>query len=144
MKVLLDTSVLIDAQRGAVDLDRWLEGFEAVAIPAAAVAEFLVGIHSVSDDRRRANGLRFYNERIEPYFVAPFDHSAAVRHGELVGSLRKQGISLQPFDAMIAATALDVGAAVGSSNASDFARVPGLTVVSPMKRGTPDPGPLVE
>ena len=141
MRLLIDTSVLVDGQRGHLDLFRWLKGIEAAAVPSVVLAEYLVGVHAVHDGRKSAEGRKYFDEVVAHLPVEDFGAEAAATFGEVFGGLRKKGISLDPYDAMIAAMALSLGAGVATSNVRHFAQVPGLTVVSPNPGRTPDPLP---
>jgi tRNA(fMet)-specific endonuclease VapC len=98
-------------------------GLLGTALPI--VGEFLGGIEgsasvgkSMPKARRTLNKLKHW----------PFDFAAAVEYGRQCGTLRKRGITIQPFDLMAAAIALTIGQCTIVTSDSDFQRVPGLNV----------------
>ena len=50
--VLLDTTFLIDAERGRLNLDEVIDDDDDVAIAAVTVAEMLVGVELASEEHR--------------------------------------------------------------------------------------------
>ena len=52
--LLLDTTFLIDAERGGVDLDQAIDDDDDVAIAAVTIAELLVGVRLASGKRQDA------------------------------------------------------------------------------------------
>jgi len=58
--------------------------------------------------------------------VVPFDEEDAVAAGDLRAELEAAGTPIGPYDLLIAAQALRIGATLVTSNVSEFARVPGL------------------
>lgn len=126
MTWLLDTDVLIHAQRGdPPEVRARLEATapEDLAISAVTVAELWYGAaRSQEPARKRKLWTRF----LEPFDVLPFDRAAAERHGELRHALRHQPIGER--DLLIASIALAHGLTVVTANVREFRRVPGLTV----------------
>ena len=59
--------------------------------------------------------------------VVPFDEEDAVAAGDLRAELEAAGTPIGPYDLLIAAQALRIGATLVTANVSEFARVPGLT-----------------
>ena len=62
--------------------------------------------------------------------VLPFEARAAARYPEIVLARPQAGNPIEKFDAMIAATALAVGASIATRDAGGFAGC-GLTVINP-------------
>lgn len=126
MTWLLDTNVLIHAQRGRPEsVRRRLREVapQAVVISAVTVAELWYGIQRSGDpERKRESWSRF----LAPFDVLAFDRPAAELHGGLRFELRHQPIGER--DLLIAATALANDLTVVTGNTREFRRVPGLRV----------------
>jgi tRNA(fMet)-specific endonuclease VapC len=58
--------------------------------------------------------------------VVPFDEEDALAAGDLRAELEAAGTPIGPYDLLIAAQALRIGATLVTANVSEFARVPGL------------------
>jgi len=67
--------------------------------------------------------------------TAPWDESAADRHGKLRAALRGRGTPLGDFDEMIAAHALSLDAILVTDNVRHFRLVEGLTVENWIRPG---------
>ena len=59
----------------------------------------------------------------------PFDSAAAAAAATILLELEKQDKPIGPLDMLIAGTVVSRGAALATSNAGEFSRVPGLRVV---------------
>lgn len=132
MGVILDTSVLVAAERGAVRFEALLEslGEEAVAIAAITASELLHGCHRAGDAGVRARRSAFVDALLDALPVLPFGLPEARRHAELWAELASTGSAIAPHDLLIAATALARGHALVTLNQLEFSRVPGLRLVA--------------
>jgi tRNA(fMet)-specific endonuclease VapC len=126
--VVLDTSVLIAAERGAVRFEALLEslGEEPVAIAAITASELLHGCHRASDPGVRARRAAFVDALLDALPVLPFGMPEARRHAELWAELARTGTVIGPHDLLMAATALAHGFVLATLNQREFGRVPGL------------------
>lgn len=66
---------------------------------------------------------------LSQFSFADFDAAAAFHAGDIRAALEPRGAAIGPLDTLIAAHARSLGAAVVTSNISEFSRVPGLRVV---------------
>ena len=132
MGVVLDTSVLIAAERGAVRLEALLEslGEETVAVAAITASELLHGCHRAGDAGVRARRSAFVDALLDSLPVLPFGLPEARRHAELWAELARTGTAIGPHDLLIAATALAQGFVLATLNQREFGRVPGLRLVA--------------
>ena len=132
MGVVLDTSVFIAAERGAVRLEALLEslGEETVAVAAITASELLHGCHRASDPGVRARRAAFVDGLLDALPVLPFGLPEARRHAELWAELARTGKAIGPHDLLIAATALAHGHALVTFNQREFSRAPGLRLVA--------------
>jgi tRNA(fMet)-specific endonuclease VapC len=129
MGALIDSSVLIAAERGRLDLDTALAAGpdEPVGIAAITASELLHGTH-------RLSGVRLMQARafVELWLgvlpVVPFDLQSAQVHAALAAELGRKGTPMGAHDLMIAATAVQLGYAVATCDRRSFRRVDGLAV----------------
>jgi len=130
--LVLDTSVLVAAERRAVRLEPLLEslGEELVAIAAITASELLHGCHRASDAGVRARRAAFVDALLDAIPVLPFGLPEARRHAELWAELARTGAMIGPHDLLIAATALAQGHSLVTTNQREFRRVPGLRLVA--------------
>jgi predicted nucleic acid-binding protein len=129
--VILDTSVLIEAERGRFDLAAFAAAHPKtpIAIAAITVAELLNGVARIDNPARRVRLAGFTDAIIAAVPVLPFGLLEARRHAEAAVALSRQGKPIGPHDLLIAATALARGFAVATRNQEEFSRVPGLEVI---------------
>jgi len=128
---LIDASVLIAAERGALDLDRLLaaQGGLEVALAAVTAAELLHGVHRAAAGRRRTRREAFVERLLEHLPVLPFDLVTARIHARVWADLAAKGSAAGERDLMIAATAMARGHAVATRDERSFPRIPGLSLV---------------
>ncbi|HEV2360758.1 MAG TPA: PIN domain-containing protein, partial [Acidimicrobiales bacterium] len=124
-KLLLDTTFLIDADRGGSALDASIGDDDDVAIAAITIAELLVGVE-LADSRHRARRQRFVDDVSDVIRVIDYDKTVAAAHARLLAATRRQGRPRGAHDLVIAATALATGREVVSADASAFADLPGV------------------
>jgi tRNA(fMet)-specific endonuclease VapC len=115
--IVLDTSVLVAAERRALHFEALLEslGEEPVAIAAITASELLHGCHRASDLGVRARRAAFVDALLEAIPVLSFG-----LEGNVIG----------PHDMLIAATALAQGYSLVTMDQREFGRVPGLRLVA--------------
>jgi tRNA(fMet)-specific endonuclease VapC len=130
--LLIDTSVLVGAERSEL-YERALSvrGREQeCSISIITVSELLHGVHRAVGDRVRARRLAFVEgvlARLEPIPIGP---EVARIHAGVWARLEVDGAIIGAHDLWIAATALAHGLTVATSNAREFERVPGLSVLA--------------
>ena len=131
MGVVVDSSVLVAAERGTLDLDRLLDAYqdEPVAIAAVTASELLHGVHRVKGGVSRARAEVFVEGLLRRLVVTPFDLRVARVHAMLAADLRSRGKAVGAHDLLIAATAVYLGFAVGTRDRRSFPRIPGLEVL---------------
>jgi tRNA(fMet)-specific endonuclease VapC len=126
--LILDTSVLIAAERGSLDLPAFLEARdeEPVAMAAITASELLHGYHRARDAGTRARRAAFVEALLDLIPILPFGMREARQHAELWAALMRKGSVIGPHDLIIAATALAQGDALATLNRKEFKRVSGL------------------
>lgn len=125
MTWLLDTNVVIHAQRGDTHVRARLLGVspDDVAISAVTVAELWYGAaRSNAPDRKQ----QLWARVLEPYQLLAFDRAAAETHGRIRFVLRHEPVGER--DLLIASIALAQDLTVVTANKREFDRVPDLRV----------------
>ena len=132
MAFLIDADVIIQAERKALDLDAWLRAHpdEEIKLAAITVAELWRSVERATGVRRTRRQ-KFLQKALLAFEIVPYSEMAAVQHARLWADMEATGQRVSPHDLMLAATALECGAAVVTFNARRFAGVPGLTVLKP-------------
>jgi predicted nucleic acid-binding protein len=135
MGLILDTSVLIAAEKGRLNIQKLFAAHEGEPFHIAAItaAELLHGVARALPSARRRQRSLYVEAVISQLEPIDFDLSAARRHAEAWAALEKKGEMIGPYDLLIAATALHHGHAVVTLNLGEFRRVPGLRVVDPTR-----------
>jgi len=130
MAVLIDTTVLVNAERWGKALDDVVADQER-GISAITASELLHGVHRAEEGAVRARRSAFVEHVISAMEPLPITTAIARAHAAVWAELEKEGNLIGAHDLWIAATALSHGMVVATANARDFGRVPGLTVVVP-------------
>lgn len=133
--MILDTSLIIAAERGAVRLEAFLgdRAAEPVAVAAITASELLHGCHRATTPSVRARRSAFVEALLDLVPVLPFGLAEARRHAELWAELARRGAVVGAHDMLIGATALARGDAVATLNTKDFRRIAGLRL-APLDR----------
>jgi tRNA(fMet)-specific endonuclease VapC len=123
--LLLDTTFLIDAERGAADLDELIADEDDVAIAAITVAELAVGVQ-LATARQRPRRQSYIDEITSSMPILPYDESVALHHASLLVAVRRTGRPRGAHDLIIAATAAAAGRTVVSADRRAFDELPGV------------------
>jgi tRNA(fMet)-specific endonuclease VapC len=128
--ILLDSSILIEAERGRLDLDLRLEaaGAEPVAISSITASELLHGVHRAVTARDRIRREEFVEGLIGKITIADFGLREARVHAAVWADLRSRGVMIGAHDLLIAATALALEHRLATANLRDFTRIPDLKI----------------
>lgn len=126
---LIDTSVLVDVERGRAALRR-VPGEEEHAISVVTASELLHGVHRATDGLRRTRRQAFVEHVLAHMESLPVTVAVARVHADLWARLEASGEIIGAHDLWIAATAIANGMGVVTTNARDFGRVPGLGVAA--------------
>lgn len=127
--LLLDTTFLIDAERGGANLDEVIDDDDDVAIAAVTVAELLVGVGLASGKRRDARKV-YVEEILESLPIIAYDRNVAVEHAELLVAVRGQGRPRGAHDLLIAATARATHRTIITADQQAFTDLPGVAATS--------------
>ena len=130
MAVLIDASILIEAERGRLDLGPHVarrpddESFLSVI----TASELLHGVHRAAQPHQRAQRSAFVEGILERFPLLPVDLVTARAHAQVWAELAMAGALIGPHDLWLAATCLAHGLTMITANIREFARVPGLQV----------------
>jgi predicted nucleic acid-binding protein len=131
MGKLVDSSVIIAAERGHLDLWSRLEQFEeeSLAVSAITCSELLHGVYRAATEAQRSRREAFVESLLARIPVVPFDTIAARIHARLSAQAATSGVQLGTHDLIIAATAMAMNFGVITRDTRSFPRIPGLEVV---------------
>jgi tRNA(fMet)-specific endonuclease VapC len=124
--LLLDTTLLVDADRSKGSLDELIADDDEVAVAAVTLAELLVGV-LLADDAHRPARQQFVDEIRETIPVVDYDATVVTFHAELLAAVRRQGRPRGAHDLIIAATANATQREVVSADSSAYEDLPGVT-----------------
>ena len=131
MTLALDTNVLIDLVRGKTPIVRGCFN-EALAAEQHMVAslivlhELYIGCELNRDPVGELARVRVVLSNIE---IEPFDEADMRSAAQISAILRPRGLTIGPFDSLIAGQALARGWTVVTANTREFARVEGLNII---------------
>jgi tRNA(fMet)-specific endonuclease VapC len=132
MAIVLDADVIIRAEKGLFDLQRWVSsrGEDQFEIAAITVAELWHGVERASG-AHKVKRRQYLEGVLEALPVIPYTEQAAYEHARLWSELEATGKMIGFYDVIVAATALERGDAVATFNQRHFSQVKGLTVIEP-------------
>lgn len=127
MKYCLDTSTLIYFFKGLGNVSSQMLTVAPgeIAVPAIVMFELEVGIGKSSSPRKRTTQLQ---EFISLVTIISFGQSEAKCAAGIRIKLERQGLSIGPYDILIAASALANNRTLVTHNTREFERVDGLKI----------------
>lgn len=130
MGVLIDASVLIDHERGRLDLSTRLQGREEEEffLSVVTASELLHGVHRAAEPSSRARRSAFVEAALDRFPILSLDLGTARAHARLWADLAAAGTPIGAHDLWLAAACLARGLSLATGNPRDFERVPGLDV----------------
>lgn len=133
MAILIDADVIIQAERGLFDLDRWLvsKPNEEFKLAAITVAELWHGAERATGAHRSKREL-FLRRLFGMFDVLPYTEQTGFEHARLWAELESSGQMIGAHDLILAAMALQTGNGVATFNSRHFASVKGLKVIEPV------------
>src|SRR5262245_57485235 len=131
MGIVLDTSVIIAAEKGVLDLpsvaaDNPEQNF---FISAVTAAELLNGVERAKPASTRMKRTAFVEKFLSTVPILDYDLNVARRHAAIWAVLAEAGKVIGPYDMIIAASALEYGHLLATLNAREFSRVTKLTLL---------------
>jgi tRNA(fMet)-specific endonuclease VapC len=131
MGVILDTSVLIAAEKHRLNLPALFAAHEAETFCIAAItaAELLRGVERAKPATRKQARSRFVEWILAQVETIDFDLALARQHARIWSALEAAGKLIGPYDLLIAATAVHYGHPVATLNTGEFRQVPDLHLI---------------
>lgn len=128
-RLILDTSVLVAAERGRLPIDKMLDEEDDPGIAAITVAELLAGV-LVDAERQAAQRARI-EQLLSVLAIESYDVEVARVHADLMIAARRPGRPRGAHDLIIAATARATGRTVVTLDRAGFDDLPGVAVRVP-------------
>jgi tRNA(fMet)-specific endonuclease VapC len=135
MGLILDSSIVIDAERRRETVERMIErvvtlaGDQEAALSAIGLTELMHGLYRAQTAAVRLRRQSFLDEVLADLTVYPYTRETALLAGQLDGEQQNKGVVIPFADLLIGATALSLGFSVITANMRHFQRIPGLSVV---------------
>lgn len=126
-RLILDTTILVAAERAGASLDGAIGDEDDVAIAAITAAELLAGVE-LGQGRPRRNRHRFVEDVLASIPIEPYDLEVARAHASLLAHTRRAGRPRGAHDLLIAATAVAHVRIVVSADPAGFADLPGVAL----------------
>jgi tRNA(fMet)-specific endonuclease VapC len=135
MGLILDSSVVVDAERRGESVERLIErvmagaGEQEAALSSVGLTELVHGLYRAKTLAMRLRRQSFLDELLTDITVYPYTAQTALLAGRLDGEQRSHGVVIPFADLLIGATALSIGYAVLTANVRHFRQIPGLSVL---------------
>lgn len=132
MGLMLDSNVVIQGEKGLLDLSAWLmdHADEQAFLAAISVAELWHGILR-APMIYRARRRRFIKAILTQLPVLPYTERTGMLHAKLWAYSQSKGLMPGYYDLIVAATALEHRLTLVTFNAKHFQSVPGLKLLVP-------------
>jgi predicted nucleic acid-binding protein len=132
MRILLDTSLLVEGERRNFDLGKWVvAGRHEVLICGATVAEYIAG-KPVKDPGKVQRWQSFWDSFVSLLDSVPLDHQVCEKAGELMAAARRAGITVPLGDGFHAAVA-DLEDLIVATVDVDHFKALGVRAINPLK-----------
>ena len=125
--LLLDTTFLIDAERGLAELESAIGDDDDAAIAAVTLAELVVGVALASGKRRSARQ-QFVDSVAASLPIVGYDEKVARNHADLLVAIRRAGTPRGAHDLSIAATARASSRTIVTADPAAFDGLPGVAL----------------
>jgi hypothetical protein len=132
MRILIDTSLLIEGERRNFDLGQWVVAARhEVFICDATVAEYIAGkpLRDLSKEQRWQN---YWDSFVSLLDSVPLDHQVCEKAGELMARARQAGKTIPLGDGLHAAVADLEDLTVATVDVDHFKAL-GVRFVNPLK-----------
>ncbi len=128
MGVLIDASILIDAERGRLDLAARVADLpdEEAFLSVITASELLHGVHRAAQAEQRARRAAFVEGLLQRLPVPDVDLATARAHARTWPDLAATDPRIAPHALWLAATCIAHGLTLITASEREFARVPGL------------------
>jgi predicted nucleic acid-binding protein len=132
MRILLDTSLLVEGERRNFDLGRWVVAARhEVFICDATVAEYIAG-RPLKDPGKEQRWRNYWDTFVSLLESVPLDHQVCEKAGELLAAARRAGKTVPLGDGLHAAVAELEELTVATVDLDHFKAL-GVRAVNPLK-----------
>jgi len=132
MRILFDTSLLVEGERRNFDLGKWVTaGQHEVFICDATVAEYIAG-KPLKDPGKEQRWHNYWDSFVSLLVSVPLDHQICERAGELLADARRSGNTLPLGDGLHAAVADLEDLTVATVDLNHYKAL-GVRAVNPLK-----------
>jgi len=130
MAVLIDTSILIEAERGRLELELHVaqRQEEAFFLSVITASELLHGVHRAVQPEVQAKRSAFVEAILARFPLLLVDLGTARAQAQVWATLSAAGMMIRPHDLWLAATCIAHGLTMVATHVREFTRVPGLAV----------------
>jgi predicted nucleic acid-binding protein len=130
MAILIDSNLIIAAERGQLALSDRIKGRERqdFFLSVVSASELLHGVWRAADSAIRMRRSSFVEDVLAKFPILPIDLAIARIHAEIWAGLASRGVNVGAHDLWIAASALAHGFTIATANVRDFSKVPGLLI----------------
>ena len=127
MKYVLDTNTLIYFFKGIGNVSKHMlaQSPSELAIPTVVLFELEVGIAKSTSPLKRKSQLQEITSLVN---VLPFGIAESKSTAQIRVKLEKKGLSIGPYDVLIAATAMANNMILVTHNQKEFVRIEGLRI----------------
>ena len=127
---LIDTSILIESERGRLDLNKFVtnRGNEEFFISVVTVSELLHGVHRAVDPNIRGKREASVESMLRQFVILEIDFATARIHSKIWADLERSGEIIGQNDFWLAATCVAKRLTMVTANLKHFHRVPGLEI----------------
>lgn len=130
MAVLIDASIIIEAERGRLAIAPLVADRpdEEAFLSVVTASELLHGVHRATNPDQRARRSAFVEGVIERFPLLEIDLATARAHARVWADLSAAGTMIGPHDLWLAAACIAHGLTMVTANVREFERVPGLRI----------------
>jgi predicted nucleic acid-binding protein len=132
MRILIDTSLLVEGERRKFDLGKWVVAARhEVLICDATIAEYIAG-KPVKDAGKEQRWQNYWDSFVSRLDSVPLDHQICRRAGEMLADARRAGKTVSLGDGFHAAVAELEDLTVATADLEHFKAL-GVRAVNPLK-----------
>jgi hypothetical protein len=132
MRILIDTSLLVEGERRNFDLGKWVAtARHEVFICDATIAEYIAG-KPLKDAGKEQRWQNYWDSFVSLLESVPLDHQVCERAGELLAEARRAGTTVPLGDGLHAAVADLEDLTVATVDVAHY-KVLGVRAVNPLR-----------
>ncbi len=128
MGLIIDSSVIIAAEKGKINFAQWLQ-YDQSCISPITVTELLIGVSRANTEERRMKRSVFVEHIINSITVLNFGVEEARIYNQILHNLFLENLTVTIHDMLIAASAIAHSYPVLTLNERDFKRIKGVEVL---------------